>query len=227
MFPLFKFIFTQVSNSDFIPPIMTSLVARHRFGISVFQYFSFQAAGVRPPTSDLRPPISVLSPTRKRSLVPALSAQLVTRHTPLVTGRRPAAFTLIELLVVIAILAILAGIAFPAMQGAMDSAKRGQARNDVNQIATAVKNYRLEFGRLPEAGNEIAALTGDNPKAIIFLEAKQAKDGKGGISGEAMMDPWGKAYDIRTDESGKIDGHITTVIVSTTDNKDKRISNVE
>jgi hypothetical protein len=45
-----------------------------------------------------------------------------------------------------------------------------------------VKSYRLEYGRLPPAGEEIAALTGKNPKKIIFLEAKQAKDGKGGIS---------------------------------------------
>jgi hypothetical protein len=42
-----------------------------------------------------------------------------------------------------------------------------------------------------------------------------------------MMNPWGEAYEIRTDESGRIDGHITTVIVSTTDNKGKQISNVE
>jgi len=113
------------------------------------------------------------------------------------------------------------------MQGAMASAKRGQARNDVAQIVAAVKSYRLEYGRLPAAGQEIAALTGENPKKIIFLEAKQAKDGKGGISGTSMMNPWGEAYEIRTDESGRIDGHITTVIVSTTDNKGKTISNVE
>jgi type II secretion system protein G len=141
--------------------------------------------------------------------------------------RQFGAFTLIELLVVIAILAILAGIAFPAMQGAIDSAKRGQARNDANQIASAIKAYRLEFGRLPAAGSEIAAITGDNPKKIIFLEAKQAKGGKNGISGSTMLDPWGQPYNIKTDESGRINGHITTAVVSTKDNKGKTISNVE
>jgi type II secretion system protein G len=143
--------------------------------------------------------------------------------------RKASGFTLIELLVVIAILVILAGIAFPAMQGAMDSAKRGQARNDVHQIAAAVKAYRLEFGRLPEKGNEIAALTdpAKNPRGIIFLEAKQAKGGKGGLAGNQMMNPWGEAYVIRTDESGRIDGNITTVIVSTKDHKGKAISNVD
>jgi type II secretory pathway pseudopilin PulG len=137
--------------------------------------------------------------------------------------RRRDAFTLI----VIAIIAILAGIAFPAMQGALDSAKRGQARNDASQIASAIKAYRLEFGRLPAAGSEIAAITGDNPKKIIFLEAKQAKGGKNGISGSTMLDPWGQPYSIKTDESGRINGHITTAVVSTKDNKGKTISNVE
>jgi type II secretion system protein G len=141
--------------------------------------------------------------------------------------RRRDAFTLIELLIVIAIIAILAGIAFPAMQGALDSAKRGQARNDASQIASAIKAYRLEFGRLPAAGSEIAAITGDNPKKIIFLEAKQAKGGKNGISGGTMLDPWGQPYTIKTDESGRINGHITTAVVSTKDNKGKTISNVE
>jgi len=153
---------------------------------------------------------------------------ILTRHPSLVTSRRPAAFTLIELLVVIAILVILAGIAFPAMQGALDSAKRGQARNDVHQIAAAVKAYRLEYGRLPTPGQEIAQLTGDNPRKLIFLEAKQAKGGKGGLVGNNQMNnPWGEPYVINTDESGRIQGHITMVIVSTKDNKGKTISNVE
>lgn len=167
--------------------------------------------------SAFRSPFYGLHSGRCGSMLPA----------PCALPRKRSAFTLIELLVVIAILVILAGIAFPAMQGALDSAKRGQARNDANQIASAIKAYRLEFGRLPAAGSEIAAITGANPKRIIFLEAKQAKDGKGGISGGEMMDPWGKPYTIVTDESGRIGGHITTAIVSTTDNKGKTISNVE
>ena len=69
--------------------------------------------------------------------------------------RRRNAFTLIELLVVIAILAVLAGIAFPAMQGAIDSAKRGQARNDANQIASAIKAYRLEFGGMTDRWSDL------------------------------------------------------------------------
>jgi prepilin-type N-terminal cleavage/methylation domain-containing protein len=45
------------------------------------------------------------------------------------------AFTLIELLVVIAILGILMALLFPAVDGALEGARRAQASNDVTQIA--------------------------------------------------------------------------------------------
>lgn len=125
--------------------------------------------------------------------------------------RRPAAFTLIELLVVISIIAILAGLAFPAVNGAINSARKAQARNDVMQIVTAIKAFKAEYGRLPmqpsdfreqEDGREnddpwfadnnqiIRVLLAEeeasanprlNPKDIVFLEAKTTKTKKGGV----------------------------------------------
>ena len=62
-----------------------------------------------------------------------------------------AAFTLIELLVVIAIIAVLAGLAFPALRGVLDRTKKVQAKNDTVQIVTAVKAYYTEYGRYPLA----------------------------------------------------------------------------
>jgi prepilin-type N-terminal cleavage/methylation domain-containing protein len=143
--------------------------------------------------------------------------------------RKSSAFTLIELLVVIAIIITLAGLGFGGLQGAMESSKRAQARNDVNQIAAAVKAYQLEFGRLPEDGSVIAALTGDNSKKIVFLEAKNAKNGKGGLDGGSMKDPWGATYDIRldTDYDNRVDGQLTTVIAETTTPDGKKINNVQ
>jgi len=142
--------------------------------------------------------------------------------------RKSSAFTLIELLVVIAIIAILAGLGFAGMQGAMESSKRAQARNDVHQIASAVKAYLLEYGKLP-SGNPIAELTGSNPKKIVFLEAKNAKNGKGGLEGGTMKDPWGKSYDIEldTDYDNRVRGHLTSVVVETTAPDGKKISNVQ
>lgn len=95
-----------------------------------------------------------------------------------------------------AIVAILAGLGFGAVQGALKSAKRTQARNDVNQVASAVKSYALGYGRLPESENVIAVLTGENPKRIVFFEAKQAAGTppKNGLSGGQLFDPWGNPY---------------------------------
>jgi len=170
---------------------------------------------------------------------------LVTRHpfaqglsrraSALVTRRQSAAFTLIELLVVIAIIAILAGLGFAGMKGAMDAGKKAQARNDVSQIASAVKAHVLEYGRLPEKGTLMATLTGNNPKKIVFFEAKNAVKGKGGLQGQNMMDPWGEAYKITLDEDydnktkgelSKVD-HLTTVVVETMAPDKKVISNAQ
>jgi len=147
------------------------------------------------------------------------------------------AFTLIELLIVIAIIAILAGLGFGAVQGALNSSKRAQARNDVNQLAAAVKSYALEYGRLPESGNVVAALTGGNPKVITFFEAKQAKGNppKNGLDagGTELLDPWGNPYTFLLDDDydNKIDyagqSHIATVIVESQGDEKGTISNVK
>lgn len=118
---------------------------------------------------------------------------------------------MIELLVVISIIAILAGISFPAVQGAMGSGKKAKARNDVSQLVAAVKAFQLEYGRLPcsseGASGDVIATTNNkvviaaltisndlNPRGIVFFEPKQAKGGKGGISDGIYFDPWGKPY---------------------------------
>jgi prepilin-type N-terminal cleavage/methylation domain-containing protein len=125
------------------------------------------------------------------------------------------AFTLIELLVVISIIAILASLAFPAVNGAIDSARKARAGSDVTQIATAVVAYEVEYGRLPtHTGTDVnstlmATLTGnstDNPRKIVFLEASEWKKGRGGTNSSGFCDPWDSAsvYQIALD-SGSAD----------------------
>ena len=146
----------------------------------------------------------------------------------------PSAFTLIELLIVIAIIAILAGLAFPAVQGALEGGKKAQARNDVHQLATAIKAFQMEYGRLPsdtsgsddmDADNAdiVAALTESNslnPRGIIFFEPKMAKQGRNGLDGGVYKDPWGNPYTfiLDTDYNNKITNQgqvsFTTVIVT-------------
>jgi prepilin-type N-terminal cleavage/methylation domain-containing protein len=66
-------------------------------------------------------------------------------------GKHVSGFTLLELLMVIAIIAILAGLLFPAFMGAEKAAKKTQAKNDLNQIVTAVNAFYTEYGKYPLA----------------------------------------------------------------------------
>ncbi|CAN5783240.1 hypothetical protein BH09VER1_BH09VER1_17990 [soil metagenome] len=134
-------------------------------------------------------------------------------------------FTLIELLIVIAIIGILMALLFPAVQGAIDSARRAQAKNDVTQIATAINAYVTEYGKMPMTSISgdttvmlstngdavLAALMGVNtnlnPRALVFLEVNDAKKGKSGITNGTFVDPWGGAYYVTLD--GDYDNKIT------------------
>lgn len=120
------------------------------------------------------------------------------------------AFTLIELLIVIAIIGLLAALLFPALNAAIDSARKAQAKNDVTQIATAVIAYETEYGRLPPTGTNVSgalleslvgATTTNNPRRIVFIEVNAAKKGKGGTNASGQfVDPWGNIYKIALDD---------------------------
>jgi len=132
-----------------------------------------------------------------------------------------AAFTLIELLVVISIVVILAALSFPALNGALDSAKKTQAKSNVVQIAGAVSAYELEYGKLPlltssssssdstgDVGTFLTEILGgasgnaNNSRTITFLEMSSYKKGKGGTNSSGdYLDPWGSAYKIVLDHS--------------------------
>ena len=134
-------------------------------------------------------------------------------------------FTLIELLVVISIIAVLAALGFPAVNGAIDSARKSRAKSDVTQIATAVVAYDLEYGTLPvSTGSEVdsgllGTLTGNNTRKIVFLEVSEWKKGKGGTnaSGE-YCDPWdsNSVYQIALDTNydNKVDAGIPTAEIT-------------
>jgi prepilin-type N-terminal cleavage/methylation domain-containing protein len=125
------------------------------------------------------------------------------------------AFTLIELLVVIAIIALLMGLLFPAVTGAIQTAKRNQARADAQQIASAVTIFWNDYGRLPVPDGEnsseddaanfteslsrdivailIGANTAVNPRNKGYLEIDTAADDG------TYLDPWGNQYLIKLD----------------------------
>ena len=75
-----------------------------------------------------------LRPTGRTSRLPQASSS----HLHIFTQ---SAFTLIELLVVIAIIAILAGIAMPALGRARESGRRTACLNNLKQIGTGIELY--------------------------------------------------------------------------------------
>jgi len=124
----------------------------------------------------------------------------------------PRAFTLIELLVVIAIIAILMGLLFPAVNGALNAARKASAKNDVVQIANAVVMYETEYGKLPPNSSTVsgtlvetliasntAAGISNNPRRIVFIEAPNFRTNRGGLDGNTYRDPWGGPYQIAMD----------------------------
>jgi len=123
---------------------------------------------------------------------------------------RQRAFTLIELLVVIVIIGILAGLLFPAVNGALENARRVQAQNDVTQLAIAVSNYETEYGRLPDVEDGeidsdlvdilIGQDTDKNPRGVVFIEVSEAKGRRSGTNASGnYVDPWGGTYQIALD----------------------------
>jgi prepilin-type N-terminal cleavage/methylation domain-containing protein len=139
--------------------------------------------------------------------------------TPTPRGRRACGFTLIELLTVIAIVAVLMSLLFAAIGGAMEKAKRTQARNDIRQLVAAINAYNEEYGTLPvtkaQTGTQVTYRTDNsdllytlravpqganadnalNPRGIVFIDVPNAKNPshpQGGISKGIWFDPWGR-----------------------------------
>ena len=127
-------------------------------------------------------------------------------HAGMSALKSPRGFTIIELLVVVAIIGVLMSLLFPAVQGALDAAKKAQAKNDVTQIATAIVAFDMEYGRMPSTNSAPEQLTGGllnalvgsndtiNPRKIVFIEVLNFKRGKGGILNGIFVDPWAKPY---------------------------------
>jgi type II secretion system protein G len=112
-------------------------------------------------------------------------------------------FTLIELLVVLAIVGILMSLLFPAVNGALNSARKASAQNDVVQIANATTMFQTEYGTWPSnsaraafnvGGQFLQALMGTNSRRIVFLEVGDAKRNRSGFTNGNYVDPWGGVY---------------------------------
>ncbi len=93
-------------------------------------------------------------------------------------------FTLVEILVVISIIGLLAGLAIPAVGGALNAARKAKVSAMANQIRTALIQFNTEYGYFPtnglvngvgRTGPSLALVlagldTNSNPRQIVFLE---------------------------------------------------------
>ena len=150
--------------------------------------------------------------------MPSSAVPPITRHKSHVTGREAAAFTLIELLVVIAIIAILAGLGFGAVGGALKTAKKAEVRSMANQIKLALTSYYSEYGTWPTVATTdsdfLTAMTGGtasknipNRRGIRFLEVPAKFTNSSGIVTPKGFDKTGQipfTVVVDSDYNGKI-----------------------
>lgn len=141
--------------------------------------------------------------------------------------KRNSGFTLIELLVVITIIGILAGLAFPAITGALEAAKKAEANAMINQLKIAMTSYQTEYGVWPSPATEDASgfnagalfkmlqgndePAGDNPRQIVFMEfsKKVMREGPASYTNKTppadpsdattFVDPWHQEYKMTVD----------------------------
>ena len=86
------------------------------------------------------------------------------------------AFTLVELLVVISIIGLLAGLAVPAINGGLKSAKAGACLSNLHQIGVATMAYAAENSfKLPNSGSNDVPEWPTTLAALVSTDTKSKK----------------------------------------------------
>jgi len=105
--------------------------------------------------------------------------------TPQTRRRRRAAFTIAEVLVVVVIIAVLATLIAPKLWSRIGTARHGVATQNVAEIEKAIDMFVTDYGRLPEALDELVHRPADIDEADWTPPSLKAKN---------LTDPWGRPY---------------------------------
>jgi prepilin-type N-terminal cleavage/methylation domain-containing protein len=114
----------------------------------------------------------------------------ITHHTSRFTRHSSRAFTLIELLVVIAIIAILAALLLPAVSNARKKALRAKAKQDIQNIVTAIHKYEADYNRLPVSKEAMTAALAKN-EDFTYGTTGVANNPNQGNTGQGFLNPSG------------------------------------
>ena len=96
--------------------------------------------------------------------------QLGSQTKPVKSG-----FTLVEILTVIVIISILAGIAIPAISGALGTAKDTAIRVEIDVMSQALEAYKLEHGEYPPDFSDWAAVERHFRKAFPNIDNNELR----------------------------------------------------
>ena len=101
--------------------------------------------------------------------------------------RRSRGFTLIEVMVVLVILGVLAALIVPNVLERADDARVTAARTDINNLMQALKLYKLDNQRYPNAEQGLDALVRKPSASPVPPNWKPYLD-------KLPADPWGQKY---------------------------------
>lgn len=88
-------------------------------------------------------------------------------------------------MVVVIVIAVLATVILPTFLGRAEKAKRSTAKQKVSVLETAINLFQTEYGRFPEALDELATQPADIPDEDWLPPTVKKKD---------LLDPWDNPF---------------------------------